>query len=72
MNTQAKQAANVVSLPMLALRGLVVFPKVVIHFDVAREKSTKALTAAANGNKLIFLASQSDTLTRWTRIRYTG
>ncbi|MCM1523237.1 MAG: endopeptidase La [Ruminococcus sp.] len=60
MSTQTKQAANTVSLPMLALRGLVVFPKVVIHFDVAREKSTKALTAAANGSKLIFLASQSD------------
>lgn len=45
---------------MLALRGLVVFPKVIIHFDVAREKSVKALTAAANGSKLIFLAAQSD------------
>ena len=45
---------------MLLLRGLVVFPKVMIHFDVARDKSTKALTAAAKGNKLIFLTAQSD------------
>ncbi len=47
-------------LPMLLLRGLVVFPKVMIHFDVARDKSTKALTAAAKGSKLIFLVAQSD------------
>ncbi len=60
MKTEAKQALNTASLPMLALRGLVVFPGVIIHFDVARDKSTKALTAAANGSKLIFLAAQSD------------
>ena len=60
MKTETKQASNAVALPMLALRGLVVFPKVVIHFDVARDKSTKSLTAAANGNKLIFLVAQSD------------
>ena len=33
-------------LPVLALRGLVVFPKQTVHFDVAREKSVKALEAA--------------------------
>lgn len=63
MKTEAKKAsaaATLPELPMLALRGLVVFPKVIIHFDVAREKSVKALTAAANGSKLIFLAAQSD------------
>ena len=49
-----------IELPMLLLRGLVVFPKVMIHFDVARDKSTKALTAAAKGSKLIFLTAQSD------------
>lgn len=47
-------------LPMLALRGLVVFPKVMIHFDVARERSARALSAAAKGDKLIFLAAQND------------
>lgn len=60
MNEEVKQAVNANELPMIALRGLVVFPKVIIHFDVAREKSVKALTAAANGNKLIFLTAQSD------------
>ncbi len=62
MKTEAKKTtpASPAELPMLALRGLVVFPKVIIHFDVAREKSVNALTAAANGSKLIFLAAQSD------------
>ncbi|MGN0666685.1 MAG: endopeptidase La [Huintestinicola sp.] len=61
MNTEAKKTtAAFVELPMLALRGLVVFPKVMIHFDVAREKSIKSLTAAVQGNKLIFLAANSD------------
>ncbi|MCI7767932.1 MAG: endopeptidase La [Oscillospiraceae bacterium] len=59
MNNETTKAA-LTELPMLLLRGLVVFPKVMIHFDVARDKSVKALTAAAKGNKLIFLAAQSD------------
>ena len=60
MSTDARQATGIISLPMLALRGLVVFPKVMIHFDVARDKSVKALTASADGDKLIFLAAQND------------
>lgn len=60
MKNEAKQAAGIQTLPMLALRGLVVFPKVVIHFDVARDKSAKALVAAAKSDKLVFLAAQSD------------
>ncbi|MGN0642950.1 MAG: endopeptidase La [Huintestinicola sp.] len=62
MSNEAKLPARTspVTLPMLALRGLVVYPKVIIHFDVARDKSTKALTAAAKGDKLIFLAAQND------------
>ena len=34
-------------LPVLALRGLVVFPRQTVHFDVAREKSIKALERIA-------------------------
>lgn len=59
MSNETSRSAPL-ELPMLLLRGLVVFPKVMIHFDVARDKSTKALTAAAKGNKLIFLTAQSD------------
>ena len=45
-------------MPVLALRGLVVFPKHTVHFDVAREKSVKALEAAMERDQLIFLVPQ--------------
>ena len=45
-------------MPVLALRGLVVFPKQTVHFDVARQKSIKALEAAMERDQLIFLVPQ--------------
>ena len=45
-------------LPILALRGLTVFPDQTVHFDVAREKSIKALEAAMERDQLIFLVPQ--------------
>ncbi|MDE6591509.1 MAG: endopeptidase La [Oscillospiraceae bacterium] len=60
MSNETKQAGGIITLPMLALRELVVFPKVAIHFDVSRDKSVKSLTAAAEGGKLIFLTAQID------------
>ena len=45
-------------MPVLALRGLVIFPKQTVHFDVAREKSVKALEAAMEKEQLIFLVPQ--------------
>ena len=45
-------------MPVLALRGLVVFPKQTVHFDVAREKSIKALEAAMERDQMIFLVPQ--------------
>ena len=45
-------------MPVLALRGLVVFPKQTVHFDVAREKSIKALDAAMEKDQIIFLVPQ--------------
>ena len=49
-----------ITIPALAMRGLVVFPNIVMHFDVSREKSEAALKAALNDNKLIFLTAQKD------------
>ena len=49
-----------VRMPLLALRGLVVFPKTVASFDVARKKSANALKAAMEGNRLIFVVTQKD------------
>jgi len=47
-------------LPVLPLRGLTVFPHMILHFDVGREKSVKALEEAMINNQLIFLAAQKD------------
>ena len=41
-----KIARNVVHLPAIALRGLVVFPNNVVHFEVGRTKSIAAIEAA--------------------------
>lgn len=49
-----------VRLPLLALRGLVVFPKTVASFDVARKKSSNALKAAMDRDQLLFVATQKD------------
>ena len=49
-----------VRMPLLALRGLVVFPKTVASFDVARKKSANALKAAMDTNRLIFVVTQKD------------
>ena len=48
------------SIPMVALRGLVVFPEMTMHFDVGRPKSVKAIRAAMEKKTNIFLAAQID------------
>ena len=48
------------TLPAISLRGLVVFPSMVLHFDVGRERSVNALKAATDGDGLIFLVAQKD------------
>lgn len=45
-------------LPAIAIRGLVMFPKMVLHFDVARKKSILALNQAMQGDQKIFLVTQ--------------
>ena len=51
---------NTMTLPVLPLRGMVVFPKSVIHFDVGRKNSITAINKAMKENQLIFLAAQKD------------
>ena len=51
---------NTVSLPAISLRGLVIFPSMVLHFDVGRERSVAALKAAAAADGKIFLVAQKD------------
>ncbi len=49
-------------IPVLALRGLTVFPNTTMHFDVGREKSVKALDKAMAKDQRIFLVTQKDLL----------
>ncbi|OPJ56317.1 endopeptidase La [Alkalithermobacter paradoxus] len=48
------------TLPIIPLRGLSVFPYMVLHFDVGREKSINALEDAMVDEQLIFLTSQKE------------
>ena len=48
------------TIPAISLRGLVVFPSMVLHFDVGRERSVNALKAAAANDGHIFLVAQKD------------
>ncbi len=47
-------------LPMIPLRGLSIFPYMVLHFDVGREKSISALEEAMINDQMIFLSSQKN------------
>jgi len=47
-------------LPLLPLRGLLVYPSMVLHLDVGREKSIKALERAMIEESMILLCSQSE------------
>ena len=49
-------------LPILALRGLAVFPDQTVHFDVGRPKSVKALEAAMKKDQTLLLIPQKDLL----------
>lgn len=49
---------NVIDLPLLPLRGLLVFPSMVLHLDVGREKSVAAVEQAMMDGEEIFLAGQ--------------
>ncbi|GIQ62380.1 endopeptidase La [Paenibacillus cisolokensis] len=47
-------------LPLLPLRGLLVYPSMVLHLDVGREKSVRALESAMVDDHMILLCSQSE------------
>ncbi|KIL44583.1 endopeptidase La [Jeotgalibacillus soli] len=46
--------------PLLPLRGLLVYPTMVLHLDVGRERSVQALEQAMMDDHLIFLSTQKD------------
>ena len=51
---------RIAELPIIPLRGLVVFPNMVLHFDVGRKKSVEALRNSMQVNQKVFLVCQKD------------
>ena len=54
------EEGRVFELPVIPLRGLSIFPFMVLHFDIGREKSISALESAMMSNQLVFLSAQKD------------
>ncbi len=54
---------NIKNIPALAMRGLVIFPGMVMHFDVGRERSISAIKEAMSKDRRIFLVTQKDMVT---------
>ena len=48
------------SMPVLALRGLTIFPNMLLHFDVGRDASIRALDRAMSEGAPLFLVAQKD------------
>lgn len=55
-----KRELQIATLPVVALRGLVIFPKMMLHFDIGRKKSIAALNAAMEGDRELFLVAQKE------------
>ena len=51
---------NFMTLPLIPLRGISIFPNMIMHFDVGREKSIAAIEAAMDNQIEIFLSTQKD------------
>ena len=56
----ATSVADETVLPMIALKGLVMFPGVTTSFDVGRAKSLASLGEASDSDKLVFVVAQID------------
>jgi ATP-dependent Lon protease len=48
------------NIPMVALRDVIVFPHMALHFEVGRDKSVAAVEKAMENDQIIFLAAQKD------------
>ena len=57
---ESNRKSLLLRLPVLPLRGMMVFPHMVLHFDVGRPKSVAALEKAMMGDQRIFLVAQMD------------
>ena len=62
-SSSADREINQVKLPAIGLRGLVMFPKMVLNFDVGRKKSLLALNEVVKHDQKVFLVAQKDLIT---------
>ncbi len=53
-------ARQLLTMPLIPVRGIVIFPYMVLHFDVARDKSIAALETAMQNGQTAFLTAQVD------------
>lgn len=60
MSKKVERQTELQTLPVLALRGLVLFPGMILQFDAGRKKSILALHEAMEQNQEIFLVAQRD------------
>lgn len=63
MAEENNNTSNIRQLPLLPLRGILVFPFMIIHLDVGREKSVKAIEETMIQDRIIFLATQKEAQT---------
>ena len=55
-----KEFNSSLNLPVLPLRGVVMFPKMMLNFDVNRKRSKSAIEMAVDSDQLIFVTAQMD------------
>ena len=55
-----KEQVNIMTLPTIAMRGLLVFPQMTFSIDVERSSSVQAADLAASGDHLVFLCMQKN------------
>ncbi|MBD8032133.1 MULTISPECIES: endopeptidase La [Solibacillus] len=60
MEVNTRVTKKLSNMPVLPLRGLLVYPTMVLHIDVGRERSIAALEHAMLGDSTIFLVTQKD------------
>ncbi|MZP28227.1 endopeptidase La [Heliobacterium undosum] len=63
MAEEKKIRQTIQELPLLPLRGIIVFPYMVVHLDVGRERSVNSIEEAMAQDRIIFLATQKEAQT---------
>lgn len=58
--TDKQEQLRTMELPLLALRGVALFPGMILNFDVGRRKSVLALNESMKENQMIYLVAQKD------------